>query len=76
MTTTEAGTWGHDTETIEDSFGFEWIRTHRLYCLTLVAIVMATLMGASWADQPHGQMGVTSSSSGMTVDAGQPQPER
>ncbi len=45
----------------DDATEVGWLRTHRLYYLALIVILMATLVGAQWADQPRGHTGKTSS---------------
>ncbi len=56
----------------DDATEVGWLRTHRLYYLALVAILMATLVGAQWADQPRGHGAVASSSGPITVVADSP----
>jgi hypothetical protein len=48
----------------------EWIRIHRIYCMAVVAIIVATLFGAHWAGQPWApEIGTMSSSPSVVLEA-------
>lgn len=40
---------GASLGTSDDDGFWHWVRAHRLYCTGVVAIVVATLVGANWA---------------------------
>ncbi|HWH35298.1 MAG TPA: hypothetical protein VNT56_08265 [Acidimicrobiales bacterium] len=51
----------------DDRLGpWQWVRAHRLYCTAVVAIVVATLLGADWAARPS--VSISSTTPAATVE--------
>lgn len=59
--------WGTDLGDDDGLGAWQWVRVHRLYCAGVVAIVVATLLGANWAGQPG--VSISSTTPASTIEA-------
>lgn len=61
--------WGAGQSVNDDAGAWAWMRLHGVYAAAVVAILVATLLGAHWAGQPSPEVRTTSSSPSVIVDA-------